>query len=175
MIAGPSSPRQNDPVAPSLHENLAPLAGLVGTWTGRGHGEYPTIDPFDYLETVTISHVGKPFLAYSQKTQHAETGQPSHTEAGYWRMGPAGSGQVELVIAQPSGLVEILEGVIDGTAHAGSIRLKSALIGRTSTAKEVAVVERDFDLDGDVLSYSVRMSAMGRELSGHLEGELHRS
>ena len=166
-------------MAQTIHENVAPLAGLVGTWTGRGHGHYPTIDPFDYLETATISHVGKPFLAYTQKTQHAGTGQPSHTEAGFWRMGEAGpagaadsarSAHVELVVAQPSGLVEILEGTIES----GAIRLRSALVGRTSTAKEVSVVERDFDLDGDVLSYAVRMSAMGRELTGHLEGTLRR-
>lgn len=165
-------------MAPNLHENLAPLAGLVGTWTGRGHGQYPTIDPFDYVETVTISHVGKPFLAYSQRTQHAETGLPSHAEAGYWRMGQVGSGHVELVIAQPSGLVEILEGVSEevsaGKTRTVVIRLTSTLIGRTSTAKEVTLVERDFDLDGDVISYSVRMSALGHELTGHLEGTLRR-
>ena len=151
-----------------MHEAVAPLAGLIGTWSGGGRGEYPTIDPFEYLETVTISHVGKPFLAYHQRTQHASTRQPLHTEVGFWRM--AGPGQVELVVAQPTGLVEVLAGRIES----GTIRLRSTLVGRTSTAKEIAEVERDFTLLGETISYSLRMSAVGHELTHHLSGELRR-
>lgn len=153
---------------PSVHESVVPLADLIGTWSGAGRGEYPTIDPFEYLETVTISHVGKPFLAYHQRTRHPSTHQPLHTEVGFWRM--AAPSQVELVVAQPTGLVEVLVGRIES----GVIRLRSSLVGRTPTAKEVAEVERDFTLLGDKLSYSLRMSAVGRELTHHLSGELHR-
>lgn len=79
-------------VAPPLHDAITPLAGLIGTWSGTGRGRYPTIEPFEYLETLTIGHVGKPFLAYTQRTQHPTTGVPMHAETGYFRM--AGPGRV---------------------------------------------------------------------------------
>jgi nitrobindin-like protein len=153
---------------PAIHAGVASLAGLVGTWSGGGSGRYPTMQPFDYLETVSISHIGKPFLSYHQRTQHADTGQPLHTESGFWRMG--GPDHVELLIAQPTGLVEVLE----GTVEYGTIRLRSSLVGRTSSAKDVTLVERDFTIAEDVLSYSLRMTAVGCDLTDHLEAELRR-
>jgi hypothetical protein len=155
-------------VAPPLHNAVAPLAGLVGTWSGTGRGDYPTIEPFDYAESVTIGHVGKPFLSYLQRTQHPETGAPMHTESGYFRL--AGTDRVELVVAQPTGVVEVLEGTLD----VGTIRLHTTLVGRTGSAKEVTAVERELTFRDDVLSYVVRMAAVGRPLTHHLTGELRR-
>ena len=59
---------------PELHPDVSVLSALLGTWEGTGTGEYPTIDDFAYLESITFTHVGKPFVAYTQRTRHPETG-----------------------------------------------------------------------------------------------------
>jgi hypothetical protein len=156
-------------VHPDLHPDVQPLAMLLGTWSGGGHGEYPTIEPFDYRETVTFEHVGKPFLVYRQRTSRVSDGFPLHAEMGYWRS--PGPGRVELVIAHPFGATEIDEGIVEG----GRIDVCSTSIATTSTAKELTSVERTFQLDDDVLHYTVRIAAVGVPLTHHLEATLRRT
>ena len=153
----------------ALHPDVASLAPLLGTWSGQGRGEYPTIEPFDYDESVSFTHVGKPFLAYAQRTRHRTDGRTLHGENGFWRV-PA-AGRLEIVIAHPNGISEIAEGTFDGAA----VQLRSTVVGRTASAKDVTVIERDFVLDGDELSYSLRMTAVGVPLTHHLAARLHRT
>jgi hypothetical protein len=154
---------------PEPHPDLEPLAFLVGTWVGRGHGDYSTIEPFDYLEELTIAATGKPFLRYDQRTRDPETGEPLHTETGFWR--PGRPGRVELVLVQPTGIVEVDEGVLEGR----SIRVRSRMVGLTRTAKPVSTVERILDVDGDRMRYELHMEAVGREHQFHLAATLTRA
>ncbi|GAS99836.1 protein of unknown function [Mycolicibacterium canariasense] len=155
---------------PDLHPAVAVLAPLLGTWTGPGAGEYPTIEPFGYLESVTFDHVGKPFLAYSQRTKAADDGRPLHAESGYVRV-PA-PGRVEFLIAHPTGIVEVLEGSLD--VEPLRIDVTATTIGRSASAKEVTALARSFALTGDELTYTVRMGAVGQPLQHHLSATLRR-
>jgi len=156
---------------PDLHSAVAALAPLLGSWSGRGSGDYPTIAPFDYIEDLTVGHTGKPFLTYSQKTRSAD-GIPLHAETGYLRMPSAG--RVELVLAAPTGVTEIDEGTITAGDDGLAIEVRSTAVGLTASAKEVVALERSIRVDGDELLYTVRMGAVGQPLQHHLTATLHR-
>jgi hypothetical protein len=156
----------------TLHPDLAPLSVLLGMWSGPGHGSYPSIDEFDYLETLHFGHVGKPFLSYTQRTVDAGDGRALHVETGYLRS--AGAGGVELIVAQPTGIVEIHEGSLNVVGDALDIHLRSRFVGLTSGAKEVTEVERSFVLNGGVLRTALAMAAVGYGLTHHLASELRR-
>jgi hypothetical protein len=146
---------------------LQPLAFLLGHWRGRGRGDYPTIESFEYEEEVTFNHVGKPFLIYQQRTWDA-SGTPLHTESGYVR--PVGTDGAELVIAQPTGITEIHAGPLEG--H--TLRLVTQSVGVSPTAKEVRAVARTLTVVDDTLSYRLDMEAVGQTMQYHLEAELTR-
>jgi hypothetical protein len=160
---------------PDLHPDLEALAPLLGTWVGRGKGKYPTIQTFEYLEEVVFSHVGKPFLVYTQKTKAVADGRPLHAEMGYLRVPQPG--RVELVLAHPNGITEIDAGTYSVTGDVGDVievELSSTAIGLAPTAKEVNELGRSLRVEGDDLSYTVRMGAVGLPLQDHLAAALHR-
>ena len=161
----------------ALHPALEHVAGLLGTWTGRGHGEYPTIAPFDYVESITFDHVGKPFLGYRQRTRSIGAGgvpaQPMHAESGYWRF--PSPGRVEVALSHPTGIVEIEEGSIElALDGALVVELATTSVLASSTAKEVVALERTFRIDGDTIEYRVRMAAVGVPMQHHLAARLER-
>jgi hypothetical protein len=155
-----------------LHPAVAALAPLLGTWAGRGRGEYPTIEPFGYLEEVGFEHVGKPFLRYSQRTKADDDGRPLHAETGYLRV--PSPGRIELILAHPTGITEIAEGTLSQHDGVIDIDVESTTIGATASAKEVTALGRSIRVDGDDLTYTLRMAAVGQPLTHHLSATLHR-
>jgi hypothetical protein len=143
-------------------EVIAPVAFLLGTWRGEGSGEYPTIRPFRYREEIRFWHTGKPFLAYTQRTEAADDGRPLHAEMGYLRM--VNGDRVEFVIAQPIGVAEIEVGSVGDRR----IDLQSNTVARTPTAKNVTALARSLWMEGDSLHYEVRMALNGGPLIHHL-------
>ena len=156
----------------TLHPDLAAVSPLLGTWAGSGEGRYPTIEGFAYDEEVTFGHVGKPFLAYGQRTRAPDDGRPLHAETGYLRL-PA-PGRIELVLAHPTGITEVEEGTVVVDDGALVIEVATSAVARTSTAKDVAALERSIRVEGDRLTYEVRMAAVGLPLQHHLAAVLER-
>jgi THAP4-like, heme-binding beta-barrel domain len=156
-----------------LHPDVEVLAPLLGTWAGKGTGEYPTIQPFGYLEEITFDHVGKPFLTYRQRTRASDDGRPLHAETGYIRV--PSPGRVEWVLAHPTGITEIQEGTLTVGAGTVEMEMTATTIGLTASAKNVAALGRSIRVDGDELAYTLRLGAVGQPLQHHLAATLHRT
>jgi hypothetical protein len=77
---------------------------------------------------------------------------------------------VELVVAHPTGVVEVAEGTVTGTV----VALASTAVARTASAKEVTAVARHLSVDADVLTYRLDMAAVGQPPQVHLEATLRR-
>jgi hypothetical protein len=155
-----------------MHPDLAPLEFLLGRWEGAGIGGYPTIESFRFGQEISFSHNGKPFLSYVSRTwrldEEGRIGLPLGTESGYWR--PRPDNQIEVMLAHPTGIVEIYLGEISGTR----IEMATDVVARTASAKEVTAGHRLYGLTGADLAYAYDMAAMGQPLQPHLSAQLKR-
>jgi hypothetical protein len=164
--------RAPDEQGPQPHPDIAPLSFLLGRWEGAGVGGYPTIESFRFGQELSFTHNGKPFLIYSSRSwllgEDGEPGRPLGTESGYWR--PQPEGQLELLLAHPTGIAEIYLGQITGTR----VELSTDMVVRTASAKEVTAGHRLYGLVGDDLAYAYDMAAVGQPLQPHLSAQLKR-
>ena len=153
-----------------LHDDVASLAFLLGTWSGEGTGSYPTIQPFMYRETLRFDHVGEPYLLYEQESWSPE-GEPVHFERGFLRPG-ADPEDVELVLAHPIGVTEIASGRLDG----GELHMSAggATIQRSAAGLDVRGLERRYHVDGDALTYELDMATGATPMTLHLAASLRR-
>ncbi|MEW1925681.1 FABP family protein [Streptomyces sp. NPDC088360] len=161
--------------APAPHALLTPVLGLLGSWHGRGQGEYPTLEAdFTYAQEVTFSHDGRPFLRYEARAWLLDADdaslRPSARESGWWRLQP--DGRVEALITQPTGIAEIAV----GHAAGNTIDLSTSEVARTPTAKEVKATRRRYTLTDDgQLTFVHDLEAVGQPLQHHLSAHLRRT
>ncbi|HLB39084.1 MAG TPA: FABP family protein [Actinomycetota bacterium] len=158
-------------MAPALHDDVAPLGFLIGTWRGEGRGGYPTIEPFSYREELTFEHVGEPYLLYRQESWGLEDGAPLHFERGFLRPGD-GDGSLELCLAHPLGLTEVAHGSFAGRSL--TLTAVAAGIGHTTTGMDVQSLARRYLVEDDVLRYELDMEMGATPMTRHLDATLRR-
>ena len=161
----------------NIPENLHPLCGpvvwLLGTWQGNGHGDYPTIDAYEFGQELVFQQDGRPFFHYFSRSwvldAEGNKVREAAQETGFLRCLP--EGKLELVLSHNTGFTEIWYGVADG----GKMELHTAGVGYSETAKEVTAGHRLYgNVEGDLL-YAYDMEAMGQELQPHLWARLQRA
>jgi hypothetical protein len=160
---------------PELHPSLAPLLPFVGVWRGRGSGEYPTIEPFEYAQELRISHDGRPFLCYEARAwlvgPDGAAIRPAAREVGWWRaVTVGGAPTVEALFCTPTGVMELHLGAVVGLR----LELATDAVMRTSTAKEVNAGHRLYGIVDRDLLYAQDMAAVGQPLQSHLAAKLTR-
>ena len=160
----------------SLHEQLAPLAWLVGRWEGAGLVGYPTMESQQFGQEIVCTHDGRPFLRWESRTGLLDADgnlvRPLATELGFWRPvadQPDGT-NVELLLTHPTGFVEMYAGV----AEPAKVELRTDGVMRSPTAKEYTAAHRLYGYVNSDLLWVMDMAAVGQPLQSHVSAELKR-
>jgi len=156
----------------NLHPNLMPLAWLVGTWRGKGKGEYPNVPGFQFAQEVNFNHDGRPFLNYFSRSwlidDNNEIIKPAASEVGFWRV--KDNNVLEVVLAHNTGIAEGWVGIVKGA----KIQLEMDQGYSSPSAKIVTAGSRLYGLVAGELFTSYDMAAEGQTLQAHLWSSLER-
>ena len=159
---------------PTINPAVAPLAWLVGTWRGLGVVGYPTMESANFSQEIEISHDGRPFLAMSSRAwmldEQGNEIKPLATESGYWRV--LENGEIELLLAHPTGILEMYVGRKDRDRPA--IELMTDSVVRSPAAKEYNSAKRMYGLVDSKLMWVMDMAAVGQPLTSHMSAQLSR-
>ena len=161
-------------IPPNIHPNCAPLAWLIGTWAGNGHGEYPDIEDFQFGQEIIFQQDGRPFIHFMSRSWIVDA-EGNHVreaaqETGFIR--PQEDRSLEVVMAHNTGFVEVWAGELH--PEQPRFEIVSDAVARTATAKEYVAGKRLYGyVNGDLL-YAYDMAATGHELQPHTHAQLVR-
>ena len=135
-----------------LHPDLNPLAWLVGTWGGKGRGDYPDTESFEYEQEIVFSHDGRPFLTYFSRSWIIDTDgnrtSVGPSETGFWSV-------------RPNNVLEVMISHSEGTT--------AGWLGRFDGPKIQLVLDRGY------VAPSAHEIGAGERLYGLVHGELFTS
>jgi len=156
----------------NLHPDLMPLAWLVGTWRGKGSGEYPNTARFQFAQEVSFNHDGRAFLNYFSRSwiidENDEIIRPAASEVGFWRVKE--NNVLEVLLAHNTGIAEGWVGIVKGA----KIQLEMDQGYSSPSAKIVTAGSRLYGLVEGELFTSYDMAAEGQTLQAHLWSSLER-
>ena len=136
----------------NLHPDLMPLAWLVGSWRGKGRGEYPNVPGFQFAQEVSFNHDGRPFLNYFSRSWIKE------------------NNVLEVILSHNTGITEGWVGIVSGA----KIQLAMDQGYSSPSAKIVTAGSRLYGLVEGELFTSYDMAAEGQTLQAHLWSSLER-
>ncbi|WP_298752475.1 FABP family protein [uncultured Serinicoccus sp.] len=157
---------------PTMHPDNAPLTWLLGTWAGAGVVGYPTMTSRNFGQEVEVTHDGRPFLHWTSRTwlldEQGEKEEIFAVESGYWR--PQPDGDVELLLAHPTGVVEMYY----GKTGQAKVEVATDSIVRSPSSPEYAAAQRLYGYVNSNLMWVMDMAAHGHEMQSYMSAELRR-
>ena len=158
----------------NLHPNCGPLAWLLGTWRGNGHGDYPTIEGFQFGQELIFTHDGRPFFHYMSRAWVVDDeGRARPRRRDGVRASCAARSPARSSCCSPTTPASPRSGTAQ--RRAGELEMHTAGVAFTETAKEVTAGSRMYgNVEGDLI-YAYDMAAMGQELQPHTWARLKRA
>ncbi|RZS87622.1 uncharacterized protein DUF1794 [Motilibacter rhizosphaerae] len=160
-------------LTPDLPSVLVPVAWLLGTWQGAGVIGYPGQPEAQFGQQVVFGHHGGDYLTFDSRLwalgEDGTVGEVITVETGYWRPVMGGT-EVEAIIAQPGGVVEVYVGSI----APARVEMTTDVVARTLHADEHQAGHRLYGLvQGDLL-YAYDKAAYGQPMAPHASARLKR-
>ena len=157
---------------PEGSEELLAVLPLLGEWHGEGQAAGAEGD-HRFGQWIRFSHDGRGFLAYEARswelTDDGAIVGPGVRESGFWR--PRGQDDVELLVTNPDGLVELYVGRARTTT---SWELSTDVLARTPDAPEVSRAVRLYGIVEGALMYAIDRAAGDEPLRPTMSARLER-
>jgi hypothetical protein len=157
---------------PDIDDALLAVLPLLGEWHGEGQAAGAEGD-HRFGQWIRFSHDGRGFLAYEARswrlTDDGGVVGPDARESGFWR--PRGADEVELLVANPDGLVELYVGAARTTT---SWELSTDVLARTPDAPDVVRAVRLYGIVEGALMYAIDRAGPDQPLRPTMSARLER-